>query len=55
MPGARPLGVRPGATTRRRTGPSTWAELDVAGGEGPVVLRVRPASLLEVSASLGRR
>jgi hypothetical protein len=52
MPGARPMPLG-GAATRRRSGPSTWAELEVTGREGTVALRVRPAALLDVAASLG--
>lgn len=54
LPGARPLRLGGASPSRRRTGPSTWAELDVPGRPGPLVLRVRPGSLLEVSASLAR-
>ncbi|MPY91623.1 MAG: hypothetical protein GEV08_00760 [Acidimicrobiia bacterium] len=52
MPGVRPLRLGPGAPARRTVGPSTWAELDVAGDDRRLPLRVRPAALLEVTASL---
>ncbi len=54
MPGVSPLAVHGGAS-RGPLSASTWTELTATGARGPLALRVRPAAVLEVTASIAAR